>query len=484
MVVLTAAFGLLGYSAALARAGGPKRELPPITKEQLSLVERDVETAIGLEHRALREMQKGEGQAGEAPLRASQDDLHSANDVLETTHGSDAVSGAFIHILNAAGLDDRAESDIGQAHLQKLTLEYITKALEQKQLALGELDHASTQAGSLNACAFFAGSAVGDEVKVGEQGQAGAIGSVRFSANGSTQNKPFTLNASSLAHVGPFSPPTSGGAAIIVDLRTLSGARQSITQSIPAGATPASDCTLGSTGGSSTGGASTSGPTVSGNLNAGSIPGTVDLAVRPPSSGIDALKLVTISPDTIKPKFAPQGWTCLSTAVTVVECKGSTLTGPFTIQLGFTGTTLPSVSASGSTNGGNTFGPSAPLTLQVTPTAPPTPGGSSSSPGPLEACVNVSPTGATTVENVVVLDTGATGLKGTVVFNGQGLVNMSETILFSTTGETSAPYVVTQAGTSTITISVALPGGKSQQLTIDYTLPSTSTIVTGCTPQQ
>jgi hypothetical protein len=112
----------------------------------------------------------------------------------------------------------------------------------------------------------------------------------------------------------------------------------------------------------------------------------------------------------------------------------------------------------------------------------PTPTGSSSSIGPLEACVDVLTTGTTTVENVKVLDNGATGLKGTVTFNGQG-INLSDPILFSTTGLTAAPFVVSQPGTSTITISVALPSGKTQQLTLDYTLATTTKTSSGCTPQ-
>jgi hypothetical protein len=95
----------------------------------------------------------------------------------------------------------------------------------------------------------------------------------------------------------------------------------------------------------------------------------------------------------------------------------------------------------------------------------------------------VTPTGSTTVENVKILDIGGTGLKGTVTFNGQG-ENSTEPFDISTTGLTATPFVVTQPGTSTITISVALPGGKTQQLTIDYTLSSTATTSTGCTPHQ
>jgi hypothetical protein len=58
---------------------------------------------------------------------------------------------------------------------------------------------------------------------------------------------------------------------------------------------------------------------------------------------------------------------------------------------------------------------------------------------------------STTVENDKVLDHGATGLKGTVSFNGQG-INLTETILFSTTGLTAAPFVVRKSGPATITI--------------------------------
>src|SRR5262249_50328980 len=120
----------------------------------------------------------------------------------------------------------------------------------------------------------------------------------------------------------------------------------------------------------------------------------------------------------------------------------------------------------------------------ATPTGSSTPRGSSSSIGPLEACVDFSNSGgSTTVENVKVLDDGAAGLKGTVSFNGQG-INLTEPFLFSTTGLTAAPFVVSQPGTATIPITLTLPDGKSQHLPLSFTLPSTPKTLTGCTPHQ
>jgi hypothetical protein len=118
-----------------------------------------------------------------------------------------------------------------------------------------------------------------------------------------------------------------------------------------------------------------------------------------------------------------------------------------------------------------------------TPTPSPTPGGSSSPIGPLEACVNLSTTGSTTVANVAVLDHGAAGLKGTVSFDAQG-IHLTDAILFSTTGVTAAPFVVRKPGTATFTITVPLGNGKSQHLTLPYTLNSVPKTTVGCTPRQ
>lgn len=75
------------------------------------------------------------------------------------------------------------------------------------------------------------------------------------------------------------------------------------------------------------------GGTLTGRMFAGSLPGTVDLALTPPSGGINALRLTALSHAEIKSKDAPPGWTCLNTGPSVVQCKGPTLTESFTTSL-------------------------------------------------------------------------------------------------------------------------------------------------------
>jgi hypothetical protein len=105
----------------------------------------------------------------------------------------------------------------------------------------------ATTSSSLKACAIQT-SPTQDEVKVGEQGQAGAEGAVLFNAGGTPQARTFILgNTTPIpdAFVGPFTAPTSGFATITISLTTLSGASQTFNLTIPANSQPASDCPLG-----------------------------------------------------------------------------------------------------------------------------------------------------------------------------------------------------------------------------------------------
>jgi len=172
-------------------------------------------------------------------------------------------------------------------------------------------------------------------------------------------------------------------------------------------------------------------------------------------------------------------WNDVMATVTALHSSTTLPIGKITVLTGYKFAGGP-----GSTTGSTSPTSGTSSTGGTSPTSGTTPSGTSTSIGPLKACVDVTPTGSTTIENVKILDIGATGLRGTVTFNGQGVNNMSEPFVISTTGLTATPYVVTQPGTSTITISVTLPGGKTQQLTLSYTLNSTATTSTGCTPHQ
>jgi hypothetical protein len=132
--------------------------------------------------------------------------------------------------------------------------------------------------------------------------------------------------------------------------------------------------------------------------------------------------------------------------------------------------------------GTHSVGSSTP-TRPSTSTPPSTTGGSSSSIGPLQACVNVTSSGSTAVENLVILDPGAAGLKGTASFVGQG-INVTDPFVISTTGQTAVPVVVSQPGTGTFTVSVDVPPslGTAQHLVTTYTLSRIATTLTGCTP--
>jgi hypothetical protein len=231
-------------------------------------------------------------------------------------------------------------------------------------------------------------------------------------------------------------------------------------------------------------GTEATGPTASGQVTPSTEPGAVDVALKA-STPINAYR-VQAPGRSIASRFAPKGFTCTNPARSTVVCKGGARVAvPFTSMIGYAGTIPPSLSVAVSTNGGRTFGPFATLTSHVTSTPTPssTPGGSTASIGPLEACVDVSAGGSVTVENVEVLDAGATGLKGTVTFDGQG-IDLTDPILFSTTGLTAAPFVVSKPGTATITITVPLPGGTSQHLTLTSTLGSGAKTSTGCAPHR
>jgi hypothetical protein len=106
----------------------------------------------------------------------------------------------------------------------------------------------AVQVGSaLKACAIQTGPTQ-DEVKVGEQGAAGAQGAVVFNTGGTPQARTFILaNVTPIpdAFVGPFTAPTSGSATITVTLNTTpTGPPQTLTFDFPANSTPASDCTF------------------------------------------------------------------------------------------------------------------------------------------------------------------------------------------------------------------------------------------------
>ena len=87
-------------------------------------------------------------------------------------------------------------------------------------------------------------------------------------------------------------------------------------------------------------------------------------------------------------------------------------------------------------------------------------------------------------ENVKVGDPGGANPTGSVLFNGQGL-NMTSPITLDANGGAISPFTVGSFGTSSITITVAGPGGQTQMLTIPFTLDQgTDVTTTDCTTHQ
>jgi hypothetical protein len=149
------------------------------------------------------------------------------------------------------------------------------------------------------------------------------------------------------------------------------GASCSPTPSGPTGSTGSTGAT-GSTGSTGltgptgpTGSTGSTGPTVSGSFFPGSMPGTVDYALTPPSgSPIDGWRLTAPTGDSITSNYAPSGYTCTNPAANIVQCLGGApLTSPFTGILNVGVPTLSSLSAAGTTDGGTTFWQPNPLTM-------------------------------------------------------------------------------------------------------------------------
>jgi hypothetical protein len=128
-----------------------------------------------------------------------------------------------------------------------------------------------------------------------------------------------------------------------------------------------------------TSGTSSGGPLLTGTASVSN--GAIFVVVTPPSTGIDDWKLSAEYKTKIRTEASRSGWSCRKPAATTVECKGPTLTEPFTAKVGFTGTAPSTLSLAGSSNGGKTFGPPALLTItespSSTPTSTPTPGSTS-----------------------------------------------------------------------------------------------------------
>jgi hypothetical protein len=111
---------------------------------------------------------------------------------------------------------------------------------------------------------------------------------------------------------------------------------------------------------------SASAPTLTGEAIEGSEPGTADIAVTPPGTGVDALRVLADKP--ITTKTDPPGWSCRSQTAAIVECKGPTTMTPMTMQVGYKSTAPPRLSLDGSSDHGKTFGRLTKLTRPGTTT--------------------------------------------------------------------------------------------------------------------
>ena len=118
---------------------------------------------------------------------------------------------------------------------------------------------------------------------------------------------------------------------------------------------------------------SATGPTLSGEGAPGTIPGTIDLGLEPPSTGINDFRLADPGGLPIKERYAPQRWRCWNPVSSIVECRGPLIRTPFTTMLEVGGTGLSRLLVSASANRGKTFGRLTTIKIKGPTTTPPPP---------------------------------------------------------------------------------------------------------------
>jgi hypothetical protein len=102
--------------------------------------------------------------------------------------------------------------------------------------------------------------------------------------------------------------------------------------------------------------------------------------------------------------------------------------------------------------------------------------------GPLAACVFVTNNGASSTETIKVVDPGAAGAPGSVLFDGQG-VNQRSTFTVPANATILVPVNVGTFGTSMVTVTVSPNGSAVQTESFPFTLSSDNDVTqTDCTP--
>jgi hypothetical protein len=230
LVVVTALAcgGLLAY-AAVASA-----DPPPLTPAQLGEVVAEVTLAVSLEQSAL-------SQIADTDFRDAGKSLHDSSKLLaHASFLSRKLSPDVVNdIAGAFHRDDAAEFALENGNLP----EAIAKIQEGLALKAAALSILVPQ--PLEAC-FFDPNLAQVDVKVGEQGQGGAAGTVIFAAGSTPQTLTFTLDpTTSTAVVGPFfAPSASPTGTITVNLTALGGQSQTTTIPWTPTAPFATDCNL------------------------------------------------------------------------------------------------------------------------------------------------------------------------------------------------------------------------------------------------
>jgi len=252
-------WGLLGC---VGLAVGDSGSRPRLTKSELSAVTFDMRTAMSNERGVVAVLRNLTGsyrtKREEVAISALRISVAHLNSSVRLLSGHDLGAVNPIPEIVGARKDDLVSKhsllaaegttdDLKTAQLVRLVDQRMTTALNKEAAALTILGRVPTEAtgppGVLEACGIQI-DPTEDEVKVGDQGQAGASGSVFFTANAESQSQSYRLNASSRAFVGPFAPPKTGSASIHVVLTTLTGQTQSLVLGFPAHAHERRDCTL------------------------------------------------------------------------------------------------------------------------------------------------------------------------------------------------------------------------------------------------
>jgi hypothetical protein len=242
LIILAAAVAIAVPTAALARSGGN----PPLTSDELTRYQKEVETAVAQEREAInlvyKNTHKSQSDAADK-VTFSHQGLYDAK---ESFKGSSFTGNSPVPDLDTAyDIDSHVESELRttmsdhygkpftKPFIKKIVAQLtLTIAAKKKGLALIDLITvtAPPAPGPLEGCVFVVnnGSTSTENVKIVDPGGGGFLGTVTFNGQGVNQSKPFTLDSSGTS-VTPFTVGEFGSSTIGATVTGPGGQTQSLS---------------------------------------------------------------------------------------------------------------------------------------------------------------------------------------------------------------------------------------------------------------